>query len=105
MTLKLRSGMAISGGLLATTYIENTRLTDKKEKETTFLYLAAKDILQKFATDKRTRVYYIFDTENPQMLKWAKTKGQDIFSWDRKEIESEDEGRGIFTKIFQPDKE
>lgn len=105
MTLKLRSGMAVSGGLLVTTYIENTRPTDKMEMETSLLYLATKDILQKFADNKQKSIYYMFDTENPRMMEWAKTKGQDIFNWDKKEIESENEGRGVFTKIFQPKKE
>lgn len=103
MILKLRSGMAVSGGLLATTYIENVRSSEKKkDKETALLYLAIRDILHEFANKKQKAVYYMFDTENPNMLEWAKTKGRDIFNWDKEEIELENEGRGVFTKIFQP---
>ncbi|MEW6408348.1 MAG: hypothetical protein AB1465_06710 [Patescibacteria group bacterium] len=78
------------GGEEFSTYIKT--ITDqKKDRETTFLYKAARKIMQDVVNEKGQKFRYEFFAKNEKMRNWAKTTGQDIFHW-------EDESEGEETK-------
>ena len=103
MRIEIRSGTEISGGKLVTTFIENIKPeTEKKEDETTLLYLTAKKIIQQTANANGEVLCYLFDTENGRMKNWAETVGQDIFEWDSRDTMSTQENQHTFIKRFYP---
>ena len=50
--------------------------------ETSLLYLAAKKLMEAKVKEWKKAAKYRVETSNPKMIEWAKTRGNDIFSWD-----------------------
>lgn len=104
MKIEIRKKTEVSGGKLVTTFIENIKpKDDRKEDETTFLYLTAKKIIQKAANDSGQSLCYLFDTENSNLTQWAGTAGEEIFEWDSKDTMATQTLQHTFVKIFYPD--
>lgn len=70
------------GGLQAATSIETRWPENRIEGETTKLYEEAKRLMQDYANAHQGTVYYRFKTVYSQMARWARTKGNELFSWD-----------------------
>ena len=104
MTITFRHGIRLSGGLLVNVYLENVRdEAHAKKHETTLLYMAAKSILEDLANKSRQLVAYVFDTESKALSEWARTQGEGLFHWDKKESDHDKLGHSVFTKIFRPE--
>lgn len=81
----------------AGTYVENILDPDKRQPdETTVLYLAAKQMMEGFATADGRPVKYGLRTENENMRDWARTKGKGIFNWREEGNYEEPDGGNLF---------
>src|SRR3989338_6009869 len=104
MTITFRHGIRLSGGLLVNMYLENARgEAFAKKHETTLLYMAAKNVLEELANKSGQPVAYVFDTESKALYEWARTQGEGLFHWDKKESDPDKPGHSVFTKIFKPE--
>ncbi|MSU75686.1 MAG: hypothetical protein EXS55_04200 [Candidatus Magasanikbacteria bacterium] len=60
---------------------ENTKLK-KIPDQTSLLYKAARQAMNKVALQLGKSIPYSLTTENPEMIRWAATIGNTIFSWE-----------------------
>ncbi len=93
------------------TYIDNNS-EEKELNATTYLYAAAKIIMQDITNKFKKPMTYGLQTGNEKMRAWAETKGKDIFSWDTTEDRWKENGnknenkyRYLFIKKFVPEEE
>jgi hypothetical protein len=56
---------------------------EKKEKDTTYVYKVAREIMRRVALHRHKPVLYSFFTSNEGITKWAmdKTRGASVFDW------------------------
>jgi hypothetical protein len=66
------------------TYVRGNKIKDKELNETTIIYKAAYNLMQKYVNQKNKPFVYEFSTSWPKMQKWAMDpkKGKGIFNWE-----------------------
>lgn len=89
------------------TYVTNNKNQERLKNETTFIYLAAKKIMEQIVNREKKEIKYTLSTENEKMADWANEKGDEIFHWNKREIRKSD-GRNSsfsFTTKIKPEDE
>lgn len=86
-------GVGMSG-MSVDTYVENVEGAEKIPDETSELYRRVAELCQSLADANQKTVRYVFKTQYPQLARWALSKGDDVFHWDRKSTFNDPGGEG-----------
>lgn len=89
------------GAYDCSTCVFNIPNQEKKPNQTTYLYAAAKKIMQGVADDFETTLQYKLTTPNKKMIAWAKDqdKGRALFDWPEKPKSATMEGNNFVCEI------
>lgn len=68
------------------TYVKNDHNRERKPKETTLLYTAAKQLMQQISNESNQKFIYRLMTTFENMKEWATTAGNEIFNWENNDI-------------------
>ncbi len=75
-----------SNGIVAVTFIKSKNdENEHKPEETTLLYEAAKQTMQKLSNNFKRLLHYQMITADKKMLAWAQTTGRNLFHWESEE--------------------
>lgn len=74
----------INAGIISN-HIENLMETNIEPGSIRQIYTAAKEKSQELADRYKKIFQFQFYTSNPKLIEWAKTSGNEIFSWDTME--------------------
>jgi hypothetical protein len=67
------------------THIQNIgKETQRQKNETTYLYLAAKRVMEDKANELGRKISYYIQTKDEKMIAWADSTGKQIFNWSDK---------------------
>ncbi len=80
--------------------LETDRPEDHLPNETTLLYTAAKKLMDTKANSLGQAVRYSLITENPSLIKWAESTGDNIFHWDSTWTDDRPESEGGSMAVF-----
>lgn len=74
----------MSDHVSAYTKIRSVRTQERVEGSTTYLYQKAAEMMHDIADTMKVPVFYMLNTKNRKMKKWAQDpkKGKAIFNWD-----------------------
>ncbi len=73
--------------------------TQKLQNETTLLYRAGRELMERMAEELRKPVTYRLMTKNEKMRLWADSIGEEVFGWEYTDTMPEPDGKPL--KIFQ----
>ena len=83
----------------ATTYIQNVHDVEKqKPDETTILYSAAREAMEELSRQMDQSIDYTLRSSNDNVVDWARSKGREIFDWDKQDSRFDGDERTYFFK-------